>query len=163
MRIYHLIPEGAYKKLAQKHNLNGLWRMIFCANQSVLDYQVLTQESENVRQAFVDLQFQMLQDIRKNLIGTLPIIFIRDKTSSSRASFLRWRNVENVKSGQQIWENIVSDPNYPKDIKQSLLTIEKERIAINMQISILSYIIRQSNACKEKLNHIEQLEKQFLS
>ncbi|WP_101776056.1 DUF3158 family protein [Pasteurella oralis] len=160
MQIYNLIPEGMYKELAQLHNLNGFWRTIFRENETVEDYESILNETHNVRQAFMDLQPKMLQDLRIGLVGSLPLIFIRDRASSSGASFLRWRNLKNTKSGQQAWENIVTDHQYPTEIRQALLKVEKERIALNMQISILSYIIRQASECKSKLEYIEKLSNQ---
>lgn len=157
MKIYSLIPENLYRKLAQETNLNTFFRELFSKIDSIEEYSDLTQKANKIRDGFFEFQPLMIKNLRKDLIGNLPLIFVRDLSKSSGAKFLRWRNMANNKSGQVAWENIITDHQYPEEVRQSLIQVEKERVALNMQISILSYILRQTAECHKKIEEIEKL------
>ncbi|MDP8189094.1 DUF3158 family protein [Pasteurella skyensis] len=156
-QIYRLIPEDMYKELAQNLNLNHFLRSLFDSLDTVEKYDYLLEEAERIRDGFYDLQPTMTQGIYDNLLVNLPIRFIRDSASRRGATYLRWRNLGNNKSGENAWKNIVTDPNQPKELKDSLLQAEKERITLNMQMAIIAHIIRQLSECKEKISRVEEL------
>lgn len=159
-RIYRLIPEGMYKELTQKHNLNGILRLLFSPLDSVEQYQHIGDKVGDVRQSLDELQDQMVSNVKTDeIMGNLPLLFIRDNASRSGACYIRWRNLQNNKSGENAWCDIIADPNQPKIIKDSLVQVEKERITLNMQMAILTHIMRQLRECSEKIQQIENLAK----
>lgn len=84
------------------------------------------------------------------------------KDVSSGGCFLRWRNCGNNRQGQPAWEEIIQDKNVPIEIREALLTIEKDRICANMQMAVLNSILRQSRECEGKLIIAEKLFKKAL-
>lgn len=158
LKIYSLIPEGMYKDLTQKHNLNGILKLLFSPLDSLEQYQHLTEQTKNVRQALVELQDTMVSGLKTDpVMSTLPLVFIRDTASRAEACYLRWRNARNNKSGENAWHKIITDPQQPKIVKDSLVKVEKERITLNMQMAILTHIVRQLRECHEKIEKIENL------
>jgi hypothetical protein len=69
----------------------------------------------------------------------------------SGAVFLRWRNTQNNRSGLPAWQALVQNPTLPPEAREALLTIERDRILFNMQMSVLTFILRQSRECTLKL------------
>lgn len=155
-QIYHIIPEDMYKDLTQKYNLTGALRSLFSHIDNYEQYEYLLNEFKKMRQGFIELQPEMVKGVSENLIGSLPLIFIKDNASRSGATYLRWRNMSNSKSGESAWKDILLDPQQPQILKDSLIQAEKERITLNMQMAIISHIIRQLGECRDKLAYIEQ-------
>lgn len=158
--MYKLIPEGMYRELTQRNNLNGIWRMLFSPLDSIEQYDQLSEQMKTLRQALGELQKQMSDSIKTDpIMGSLPLLFIRDTASRSEACYLRWRNLHNTRSGENAWRGIMTDPNQPQVIKDSLVQVEKERITLNMQMAIFAHIIRQLRECRQKIEQVEKLAK----
>lgn len=152
-----IIPENMYKNLAQNVNLNHFLRSLFDTVDTVEKFNYLLEQAENILDAFYKLQPTMTQSVYENLLVNLPIRFIRDSHSRRGATYLRWRNLGNNRTGKYAWKDIVTDPNQPQELKDSLLQIEKERIVLNMHIAIIVHILRQLDECREKIRLVEQL------
>ncbi|MDU8924290.1 DUF3158 family protein [Pasteurellaceae bacterium LIM206] len=156
-QIYRLIPENMYRDLAQNLNLNHFLRSLFDILDSHERYDYLLNEAEKIREELYRLQPLMIKGIYDNLLVNLPIRFIRDSTARKGATYLRWRNLRDNKSGENAWKDIVANLEQPQALRDSLVQAEKERIALNMQMAIIVHIIRQLSECREKINRVEQL------
>lgn len=152
-----LIPEDTYKNLTQKHNLIGIVRNLFSPMDSPDEYERLLQQVIEMRQGFVALQPEMMKEISDSLIRNLPVLLVRDYSGSLGPSFLRLRNVKTRKSGFTALQEVMQDEATPKEIKNALCQVEKERILLNMQVSILHTIIKQLRECKTKIEQVNQL------
>ncbi|CAM3799272.1 MULTISPECIES: DUF3158 family protein [Avibacterium] len=157
MNIYSLIPEGMYRELTQKTNLHQMMRNLFSPIDSLAQFDNLIEDFNRLRQGFVNLQPEMIKGISTNLVRHLPIRFIKDNTSRSGASYLRWRNFDNTKNGQLIVQEVLSAPTQPSELKGALLQAEKERIVLNMQMAITVHILRQLKECRDKLAQVENI------
>lgn len=157
MKIHSLIPEGMYRELTQKTNLHQLMRNLFSPIDSLAQFDNLIAGFDELRQEFVNLHPEMVKGILTNLVRHLPIRFIKDNTSRSGASYLRWRNFDNTKNGQLALQEILSGTAQPSALKTSLLQAEKERIVLNMQMAITVHILRQLNECRDKLAQVENI------
>ena len=80
----------------------------------------------------------------------VPLLLCRGPARSG-ASFLRWRNQQNNRSGTPGWQALVQDPSQSSHVRQALLAIEQDRIAFNMHMSILTFILRQCRECHVKM------------
>lgn len=153
-----LIPEEMYKELALKTNLNGLWRNLFSAIDTLPSYERLLVQANQVRAELIEsIQPEMIKGISNGLVRSLPLLFVKDASSRSGAHYLRWRNAQNNKNGENAWKNIITDPTIPEELKNALVQTEKERITYNMQMAIIAHIIRQLRECQEKVKFIEDL------
>ncbi|MGQ9444957.1 DUF3158 family protein [[Pasteurella] aerogenes] len=158
MKIMRLLPDNVYRDLAQESNLNTFFREFFGDIETVADYQRLEQHAIRIRDKMMDLQVGMRTGLRQRL-PDIPLVITRD-TSRTGVKMLRWKNLAISKAGQEAWRNIVTDQQYPKEARQILAQCEKDRILLNMQISIMSSIIRQLHECSKKLSEVEKLDKE---
>lgn len=85
-----------------------------------------------------------------------PILF-RESKSQSGASFLRWRNHQNNRDGMPVLIKLFEDENTTDKAKEIFREMEIDRISFNMQMSILSSMIRQVRDCIQKINDIDEL------
>lgn len=115
---------------------------------------------ENLLQAREDLK-----PIHKKLVRSaqssfpvkyFPILF-RESKSQSGASFLRWRNHQNNKDGMPVLINIFENKDTSDKAKEIFREMEIDRISFNMQMSILSTMIRQVRDCIKKIDDIDDL------
>ncbi|MCX8965981.1 DUF3158 family protein [Erwinia psidii] len=79
----------------------------------------------------------------------LPLLLCRGPARSG-ANFLRWRNPQNNRSGIPGWRVLVQDASLSAAVREALLAIEHDRIAFNMQMSVCTFILRQSRECSIK-------------
>lgn len=79
----------------------------------------------------------------------LPLLLCRGPARSG-ADFLRWRNQQNNRSGTPGWQALVQDSLQPPAVREALLAIEQDRIIFNMQMSVITFILRQIRECSAK-------------
>ena len=80
----------------------------------------------------------------------LPLILCRGPARSG-ATFLRWRNYQAGCSGFVAWQQMVQDTSQSAAVHHALLVIEQDRIMFNMQMSVMTFILRQIRECSVKL------------
>lgn len=157
MNIYRIIPDDMYKSIAMKHNLNAILRDIFKYIGSAKELHRLHAEMNNVRQSFVDYQPDMIAAMTNSPVGTLPLWLLRDKTSSNNVPILRWRNVITKRNGNLAWCDILENDHYAPEVKKALLQIEKERLLLSLQLSLLNHIVRQLETYAIKMDELEKI------
>ena len=157
MNIYRIIPDDMYKSIAMKHNLNTLLRDIFKYIGSAKELHRLHTEMNNVRQSFVDFQPDMIAAMTNGPVGTLPLWLLRDKTSSNNVPILRWRNVDTKRNGDLAWHSIMESDEYAPEVKKALLQTEKERLLLNLHLSLLNHIVRQLDTYAIKMDELEKM------
>lgn len=59
-------------------------------------------------------------------------------------------------TGETVWQPLLSDKNVPEFLRNELVAVEKDRILVNMQISVFNYILRQLSECASKLEKVEK-------
>lgn len=80
----------------------------------------------------------------------LPVRLTKQATSAGPV-FLRWQQTGTRAMGVQLWRNLVKAPRTPAFLLQDLHALELQRIALNMQISLIHSIARQATECAEKM------------
>lgn len=80
----------------------------------------------------------------------LPLMLCRGPARSG-ADFLRWRNQQNNRSGTKAWQILMQDASVSLVVRNALLAIERDRIVFNMQMSVLTFILRQIRECSVKM------------
>ncbi|MGR3808155.1 DUF3158 family protein [Pasteurella testudinis] len=154
---YSALDMGSYQNLIFQTPLNDGLKGIFKQFGSAEDYQVLHQNIFDARIELLNMSKNIVKCANAYPLNHLPLIFVADCNNSSGGRFLRWRNQQNNKGGQLAWENLVQSSEVPLELKKALIAVEKDRIAYNMQMSILNFIIRQARECEDKLNTAEKL------
>lgn len=151
-----LISEDMYRELAKNADVNNVLKQLFSHLNTETDYKVLFEQVHQARAAFMDYQLEMVQRVRTSELQNLSIFMIKDKSSSSGGTFLRWRSMNHSGTGETVWQPLLSDKNVPEFLRNELVAVEKDRILVNMQISVFNYILRQLSECASKLEKVEK-------
>lgn len=150
-----LITEDMYREWAKTTDLNSLLKQLFSHLDTEADYQLLFEQVNQARTQFMDGQQMMVQQLKESELSTLPIYMIKDKASSSGGTFLRWRSMQYRGSGETVLQQILAHPDVPNEVRHQLVATEKDRVLINMQISILNFVLRQVSECREKIQKMD--------
>ena len=150
-----LIPSDMYKQLGRTTPLNDALKQLFSELDSLQQYEYLYEALAAVREALMLQQNDMLHNVRHSPLTTLPLHMIRDKASSSGGTFLRWRSFQASKHGGSVLTPIFNNARIPLELRQKLVSAEKERILINLQVSVLNFMMRQVSSAGEKIKEME--------
>ncbi|OPA89237.1 integrase, partial [Pseudomonas fluorescens] len=69
----------------------------------------------------------------------LPIRMTRQSTGAGTV-FLRWRRMDRSKMGVDLWGGLLLDGRTPDSLVSDLLAMERQRVVVNMQISLVHSI-----------------------
>ncbi|EDS7122086.1 DUF3158 family protein [Salmonella enterica subsp. enterica] len=137
---YRMLTAGDW--LAYESCLKGLLR--------VREPLLLAQQASEASATLHQLQSRILHRAWRWPLQQLPLMLCRGPARSG-ANFLRWRNQQNNRSGLPGWQALVQDVTLAQPIRDALLLIEYDRVAFNMQMSIISFILRQTRECATKV------------
>lgn len=130
--------------LAYESCLKGLLR--------VREPQALAHSATEAAATLHQIQTRIIHRAWRWPLRTLPLLLCRGPARSG-ANFLRWRNQQNNRSGTPGWQVLVQDTSLPQPVRDALLAIERDRIAFNMQMSIITFLLRQIRECTLKLSN----------
>ncbi|WP_349571144.1 DUF3158 family protein [Azotobacter salinestris] len=112
---------------------------------------------EGLLEALIQLaERQVLDQVDGYPYSLLPIRLTRQSTGAGTV-FLRWRRADRSQMGVQLWNELITDLRTPQALLADLYHIEIQRIALNMQISLVHSIGRQAGECAEKMAQAEQV------
>ena len=94
-------------------------------------------------------QRQVLPQARAYPFNLLDV-HLAQQTTGAGTTFLRWRNLDRSSMGVALWESLLDRPATPASLIDDLYAIEQQRIALNMQISLLHTLGRQAQECASK-------------
>lgn len=150
---YKRLADEDYNSLADESTLKGLLR--------VRELSLLAQDALAARAILHQIQVRMLQRAWRFPVRYLPLLLCRGPARSG-ANFLRWRNQENNRSGVLAWQELMQSPQLPPQAREALLQIEHDRIVFNMQMSVLTFILRQCRECAKKNTDADTLAASLL-
>ena len=153
-----LISEDMYRELARNADINNVLKQLFSHLGTEADYKILFEQVQQARSVFMDYQLDMVQRVRDSELQNLPIFMIKDKSSSSGGTFLRWRSMNHTGTRETVWHPLLTDKNVPEPLRNQLVAVEKDRILVNMQVSIFNYILRQLSECASKIEKVEKAQ-----
>ncbi|RMM78071.1 hypothetical protein ALQ72_05376 [Pseudomonas syringae pv. maculicola] len=93
---------------------------------------------------------QVLAQANRHPYTLLPVRMVRQRTSAGTV-FLRWQEMGTRQMGVNVWSSLLTDPRTPESLLQDLHAMEQQRVALNMQISLIHSIGRQAAECAEKM------------
>ncbi|WP_336221511.1 DUF3158 family protein [Citrobacter amalonaticus] len=134
--------------LAYESSLKGLLRV----REPVLLARYATEAAATLHQ----IQTLILHRAWRWPLQYLPLLLCRGPARSG-ATFLRWRNQQNNRSGTAAWLALMQDASLPQAVRDALLAIERDRIVFNMQMSVTTFIQRQIRECSAKMTDAENI------
>lgn len=91
----------------------------------------------------------------------LPVRMTLQRTGAGTV-FLRWQDVGTRQMGVDIWSRLLAAAKTPDYLIQDLHAMELQRIALNMQISLVHTIGRQAAECAEKMAQADAVYRERL-
>ncbi|MDY4281355.1 MAG: DUF3158 family protein [[Pasteurella] mairii] len=158
-----LIPKSMYRDLAVHTPLNMVLKQFFSEIASIEDFEQLQLSLYQVRAHLISQHQDIVKKLRSNdITKALGFRLMQDKASSSGGHFLRWRTTirqanQSAEKGGLIWKGLVEDRTLSEGIKKRIAQMEKERLVLNMQMSVLNSMMRQLSATIDKLTEIEAI------
>ncbi|KPY79533.1 DUF3158 family protein [Pseudomonas amygdali] len=151
----HSLPQGAFQPLQQdafiglQHApfLKGLLKP-FKGKGGMLQLAELCRSLEADLNALAE--DKVLAQANRHPYTLLPVRMVRQRTSAGTV-FLRWQEMGTRQMGVNVWSSLLADPRTPESLLQDLHSMEQQRVALNMQISLVHTIGRQAAECAEKM------------
>lgn len=146
---FKALQQSAFLGLEHSPSLKGFLKVM----EHKQDLEQLASICEGIRdQLIVMARSNILNQLKTYPFSLLPVQLAQQTTGSGTA-FLRWRKVDRSAMGVYIWEELMLNPATPTHLINDLYAIERQRIVLNMQISLLHSIAKQSHECAEKFSH----------
>ena len=82
-------------------------------------------------------------------------IELAQQRTGAGTTFLRWRKHDRSAMGVALWQEVMASTATPVNLLEDLLALEQQRIALNMQISLLHTLGRQAQDCAGKMAQAE--------
>jgi len=117
------------------------------------DLETWASQCESLREGVIALAQRLLAQATIYPFSLLPVVLAQQSTGAGMA--LRWRNADRSTMGVALWTKLIGQPTTPLPLVQDLFALEQQRIALNMQISVLHALARQARAAAAKLAHAE--------
>lgn len=153
------LEQAAYAGLEQAASLKGFLKPF----KGKGDLDLLAERSGKLRDDLVKVAIDhVLGQAGQEPYSMLPVQLTRQTTEAGTV-FLRWRRVDRARMGVKVWEELIASEKTPAPLLQGLYELEIQRIAINMQISLVHTVARQAAECAEKMALAEETLRARLS
>ncbi len=137
-RQTHTFGDDDYQFIACKSSLKGLLK----AFKGKGELAAVIDEISRSRSELAILQQRLVQSSQRWPVRYMPLLLCRSPARSG-ATFLRWRNIDNNRSGLPAMQEILASHSTNPEVKEKLLTMEYERQLLNSQVSVLTFVLRQ--------------------
>lgn len=146
------LEQAAFQRLEHAAYLKGLLKPF----KGKGDLDVWASQCEALRDALIALaERTLLPQARRPPFDQLTVYLAR-QTTGAGTTFLRWRNLDRSSMGVVLWDALLDDPRTPHALIDDLYAMELQRIALNMQISLLHTLARQAHAGVTAMAHADE-------
>ncbi|WP_434702765.1 DUF3158 family protein [Pseudomonas sp. Z1-12] len=150
-----LTPD-TYRRLEYAASLKGLLKPF--KGKGELEH--LAQMARETEAQLAHLMEAVVQQAGQPPYSLLDIRLVLQNTSAG-STFLRWRTRDFARMGVAVWERQVTNKALPQAIREELHRFECERIALNLQMSVVHSLYRQALTCAIKMASAERLMRQL--
>ncbi|HCA3581984.1 TPA: DUF3158 family protein [Salmonella enterica subsp. enterica serovar Ball] len=133
-----MLSDHDYQPCARKSSLKGLLK----AFKGKGELQALLQELRKTQTQLLQLQPVLKQAVYALPVRYLPLVLCSNPARSG-VSYLRWRNLDNNRSGSAALEEILTRPDTSPALRKALLAIERQRQVLNMQLAVVTFMRRR--------------------
>ncbi|UTJ49564.1 DUF3158 family protein [Atlantibacter subterranea] len=123
---------------ARKSSLKGLLK----AFKGKGELRALVRELQTLR-----AQLQQRQPMLKQAVYELPghnvPLILCSNPARSGVSYLRWRNLDNNRSGNVALQEAIQQPNTSDELRDALMALEWRRQVLNTQLSVVVFMLRR--------------------
>ncbi|MCS3835770.1 hypothetical protein HNR03_000350 [Pseudomonas sp. JAI111] len=154
--LFEALTPDAYRQLEHAASLKGLLKPF--KGKGELEH--LAQVAREIEAQLCHLMEAVVQHAGQPPYSLLDIRLVLQNTSAG-STFLRWRTRDFARMGVAVWERQVRNQNLPQAVREGLYRFECERIALNLQMSVVHSLYRQATTCAIKMDSAERLLRQF--
>lgn len=126
------------ERSARKSSLKGLLK----AFKGKGELRALVQELQALR-----VQLQLRQPMLKQAVYELPgcnvPLILCSNPARSGISYLRWRNLDNNRSGSVALQEAIQQPDASDELRDALMALEWRRQVLNTQLSVVMFMLRR--------------------
>ncbi|EAA8878541.1 DUF3158 family protein [Salmonella enterica] len=126
------------ERSARKSSLKGLLK----AFKGKGELRALVQELRALR-----VQLQQCQPMLKQAVYELPgrnvPLILCSNPARSGVSYLRWRNLDNNRSGNMALQEAIQQPDASDELRDALMALEWRRQVLNTQLSLVIFMLRR--------------------
>jgi len=153
---FDALTPDAYRQLEHAASLKGLLKPF--KGKGELEH--LAQVARDIEAQLRHLMEAVVQQVGQPPYSLLDIRLVLQNTRAG-STFLRWRTRDFVRMGVEVWERQVCNKAIPQAIREGLHHFESDRIALNLQMSVVHSLYRQATTCAIKMASAEELLRQF--
>lgn len=163
MEIYKVIPKDFYRDFAANTKLNQFLRAVFSEIDNKETCHELTRHAESLRDALVDVQLDLMSNVRYNVLGCVPLFFVRNNTRAD-GKYIRWRtgSYSASNTGDHVLDNALKEPKFEPQIKLNLISAERERLILNMQMRLFTDFVQEFKKLDQKFDALDKLEQELM-
>ncbi|ROM97927.1 DUF3158 family protein [Pseudomonas brassicacearum] len=154
--LVETLTSDAYRQLEHAASLKGLLKPF--KGKGELEH--LAQVAREIEAQLCHLMEAVVQQAAQPPYSLLDIRMVLQNTSAG-STFLRWRTRDFALMGVAVWERQVCNMALPPSVREGLHRFECDRIALNLQMSVVHSLYRQATTCAIKISSAEQLLRQF--
>ncbi|QFG29387.1 DUF3158 family protein [Pseudomonas umsongensis] len=151
-----VLTHEAYRQLAHAASLKGLLKPFKGKGELVH----LAQVARDIEAQLGRLMEAVMQQAGRPPYSMLDTRLVLQNTGAGNA-FLRWRTRDFARMGVAVWEQQVANPALSPAMREGLYRFECDRIALNLQMSVVHSLFRQASTCAIKMASAEQVLRQF--
>ena len=151
-----VLTPDAYRQFAHAAFLKGLLRPF--KGKGELEH--LAQVARDIEAQLCQLMEAVMQQAGRAPYSLLDMRLVRQNTGAG-STFLRWRTRDFARMGVAVWERQVANPALSPTMREGLHQLECERIALNLQMSVVHSLFRQASTCAIKMASAEQVLRQL--
>jgi hypothetical protein len=153
---FDALTPDAYRQLEHAASLKGLLKPF--KGKGELEH--LAQVAREIEAQLCHLMAAVVQQAGQPPYSLLDMRLVLQNTSAG-STFLRWRTRDFARMGVAVWERQVGNQALPQVVREGLHRFECERIALNLQMSVVHSLYRQASTCAIKMASAERLLRQF--
>ncbi|MGF6318071.1 DUF3158 family protein [Pseudomonas frederiksbergensis] len=151
-----VLTPDAYRQLEHTASLKGLLKPF--KGKGELEH--LAQMAREIEAQLCHLMEAVVQQAGQPPYSLLDIRLVLQNTSAG-STFLRWRTRDFARMGVSVWERQVCNKALSQVVREGLRRFECDRIALNLQMSVVHSLYRQATTCAIKMDSAERLLRQF--
>lgn len=157
-RYFQPLEQTDFLRLEQAASLKGLLKP-FKGNGGL---EAWANQCHALRDQLIALaQRRVLPQVSGYPFRLLPVELAQQSTGAG-TTFLRWRTPDRSAMGVALWQAMISSTATPVHLLADLHALEHQRIALNMQISLLHSLGRQARDCASKMAAADAIYRQRL-
>ncbi|SMF66013.1 MULTISPECIES: DUF3158 family protein [unclassified Pseudomonas] len=150
------LTSDAYRQLEHAASLKGLLKPF--KGKGELEH--LAQLAREIEAQLCRLMEAVVQQAGQPPYSLLDIRLVLQNTSAG-STFLRWRTRDFARMGVAVWERHICNNALAQAVREELHRFECDRIALNLQMSVVHSLYRQASTCAIKMASAERLLRQF--